>query len=47
MYFLIIGSRKPEAAFVGNATAHVLNKKRVAFCEFMRFPKIKTPKGNK
>ena len=38
---LIVDSRIPEAAFVGNDIVHGLDTKRVLFCDFLRSPKVK------
>jgi hypothetical protein len=44
---LIIGRVIPEAAFVGNGIAYGLDTKPVAFCVFLRFPKVKNFLGQK
>jgi hypothetical protein len=40
-------SRIPEASFVGNDIANGLGTKQVAFCDFMRFSKVKNIQGRK
>ena len=40
-------SRTPEATFFGNDIANGLDTKQMAFCDFLRFPKVKNIPGQK